>query len=149
MPVIYDYLIDGDFEKEVKEPEEESYTYERLTKELEKCILCYSCRQACYGCYCKTCFADRTEPKWMPNDVDMSSKLMFHLGRISHLAGRCVECGACERACPSDVNIRYIIREASKYCDEMYGYRAGLKEDEEPALVKFDKDDEERGFLED
>lgn len=149
VPVEYDYLVDGDFEKEIVPIDEKEYTISRLKKELEKCILCYSCRQACYGCYCKVCFADREEPKWMPNDLDMNAKLMFHLGRVSHLAGRCVECGACERACPSDVNIRYLIREASKFCDEMYDYRAGLSLEDEPAMVKFDKEDEEIGFLKD
>jgi len=119
----------------------------RFQDEINKCILCYSCRQACYGCYCKTCFMDRNIPNWLPSEIDAGAKSVFHLGRAMHLAGRCVECGACERACPSGVKIRYLIQEINNFCRELYDYEAGMKPDEVPALAVFRQDDMEIGFL--
>ncbi|MGI6707342.1 MAG: hypothetical protein ACOX6S_14305 [Clostridia bacterium] len=116
-------------------------------REMEKCILCFSCRQACYGCYCKTCFMDRDMPNWHPADLDLGAKMTFHLGRAMHLAGRCVECGACERVCPSGVKIRYLIQELTDLCKEEYGYEAGMNPDEIPAMAAFDTKDREIGFL--
>jgi ferredoxin len=120
----------------------------RFQNELQKCLLCFSCRQVCYGCYCDTCFMDRNIPNWLPADLKLGSKLTFHLGRAMHLAGRCVECGACQRGCPSGVNLRYLITELNRFCKELYGYQAGLSVDETPALAVFDRDDKEIGFLE-
>jgi len=120
---------------------------EKFQNEIKKCILCYSCRQACYGCYCETCFMDRNLPNWLPAELDTGSKMMYHLGRAMHLAGRCVECGACERVCPSGVDIRYLIREITGFCEELYGYQAGLHTDDVPALLSFNQGDREVGFI--
>jgi formate dehydrogenase (coenzyme F420) beta subunit len=120
---------------------------DRFQEEIKKCILCYSCRQACYGCYCETCFMDRSTPNWLPSELDTGSKMMFHLGRAMHLAGRCVECGACERVCPSGVNIRYLVKEITGFCEDLYGYQAGLNVDDVSALLSFKQGDREVGFL--
>ena len=71
----------------------------RFLREIDKCILCYSCRQACPGCYCESCFVDRKMTNWHQRDVDTGNKIAFHLTRAMHLAGRCVTCGACENVC--------------------------------------------------
>ena len=120
---------------------------ERFASEMEKCILCYSCRQACYGCYCKTCFMDKGEPNWQPTTPDMGAKMTYHLGRAMHLAGRCVECGACENACASGVDIRYLIREVTDFVEELYGYQAGMDLETEPAMLTYTTVDREVGFL--
>jgi formate dehydrogenase subunit beta len=125
----------------------EDRTLERFKRELDKCILCFACRQACYGCYCPVCFIDRSMPGWIPADLGMGAKMTYHLGRAMHLAGRCVECGACERVCPSGVKIRYLIKEITGFCKDVYGYRAGIDPKGSPVLATFDKDDKEIGFL--
>jgi formate dehydrogenase subunit beta len=154
-PLVYDALVKGEFPVETQNPSainenrrdgfEEKFL--RFKKEMDKCVLCYSCRQACYGCYCETCFMDRNIPDWQPSDINTGRKMLFHLGRVMHLAGRCVECGACERACSSGVKIRYLINELTDFCKELYGYQSGMDPDEIPAMTAFDKNDREVGFL--
>ena len=121
--------------------------FARFRAEIEKCILCFSCRQTCYGCYCKSCFIERDMPDWQPAEIDAGTKMTFHLGRAMHLAGRCVECGACEAACASGVDVRYIISEVTDFVEEMYGFRTGMDTDTPMAMVSYRMDDREVGFL--
>lgn len=155
-PPVYDVLVrkDSDSKKDAEcnlhtENKEADLQdkLDKFQKEIKKCILCYSCRQACYGCYCETCFMDRNLPSWLPAELDTGSKMMYHLGRAMHLAGRCVECGACERVCPSGVDVRYLIKEITEFCEELYGYKAGLSTDDLPALLSFNQGDPEVGFI--
>jgi len=119
----------------------------RFREEIDKCILCYSCRQACYGCYCKTCFIQRDMPDWQPAEIDAGTKMTFHIGRAMHLAGRCVECGACESACASGVNVRYIIKEATDFIEEQYGFKTGMDFDATQAMLTYKLEDKEVGFF--
>jgi formate dehydrogenase (coenzyme F420) beta subunit len=154
-PPIYDVLVKNpDLKERLEAPRENEdikgdleQNLERFQDEMKKCILCFTCRQACCGCYCKTCFMDRNIPNWMPAEAQMGSKMTFHLGRAMHIAGRCIECGACERVCPSGVKIRYLVKEITGMCKELYGYTAGMDPDETPALAVYTTDDREIGFL--
>ncbi|GHS86867.1 Fe-S oxidoreductase [Synergistales bacterium] len=152
-PPVFDERIENADVKPVATPDSKNAergldeNLARFTKEMEKCILCFSCRQACYGCYCQTCFMDRGVPDWHPESPDMGAKMLYHLGRAMHLAGRCVECGACENACASGVDVRYLIREVTGFVNELYGYDAGLSLDEESAMLTYKPDDREVGFL--
>ena len=121
--------------------------FARFRAEIDKCILCYSCRQACYACYCKTCFIERDMPDWQPAELDAGTKMAFHLGRAMHLAGRCVECGACEAACASGVNVRYLIQDVTDFVEDMYGFRTGMDLGTAQAMVVYGLDDREPGFL--
>jgi len=120
---------------------------ERFVGEMKKCILCFSCRQSCYGCYCKTCFVERGEPDWQTTSPDMGAKMLYHLGRSTHLSGRCVECGACENACASGVDIRYLIKAVTRFIEDAYDYQTGMDIDTEPVMLTYKTDDPEIGFL--
>ena len=128
-------------------PDGRSGDFEKFKAEIDKCILCFSCRQACCGCYCRVCFMDRGVPNWQPADPDFSAKMVYHLGRTMHLAGRCVECGACERVCASGVNVRYLIKEVTGFVEELYGFRAGFDPEADPVMASYDFDDREVGFI--
>jgi formate dehydrogenase subunit beta len=119
---------------------------QRFQAEIDKCILCYSCRQACYGCYCNSCFMELTASNWLPGAIDAGAKMTFHLGRMMHIAGRCVECGACERVCPSGVKLRYLLQEVNQFIKESYGYEAGFDPEATPALATFTQNDSEAGI---
>ena len=146
-PICDTHITDERAPRDVKIEYGEDNSPERFQREIDKCILCYSCRQACYGCYCKTCFVERGMTNWLPPEVDSGTKKTFHMGRAMHLAGRCVECGACEAACASGVNLRYIIKELTGFVEDAYGYQAGMSLEEKPPLVDYADDDREIGFL--
>ncbi len=42
---------------------------------------------------------------WVGMGIGLNEKRTFHLGRAYHLAGRCVGCNECERACPMEIPI--------------------------------------------
>ena len=90
---------------------------------------------------------DRGVPDWQPTNPDMGAKMTYHLGRAMHLAGRCVECGACENTCASGVDVRYLIREVTGFVKELYDYDAGLDMEKTPAMLTYQPDDREVGFL--
>ena len=120
---------------------EERWAY--LSNEVNKCIRCYACRNACPLCYCPECFVDATMPQWIGKSTDPSDTMIFHLVRAYHLAGRCVACGACERACPVGVDIRKLNRKLLKDVKDLFGYEAGLSLDEASPLATFRPDDPE------
>lgn len=77
--------------------------------ELSRCIRCYACRKACPMCYCDPCFIDATKPQWGDKTPSFDGNLMYHLTRFYHLAGRCVDCGECTRACPVDIPLNLFL----------------------------------------
>ena len=152
-PVEYDELV-GDLVEEqtdvdqyasVKEveamsPEDKWNYFEDL---LAPCIRCYACRNACPLCYCPTCFVDESRPQWVGKSQDPTDVRTFHLLRAYHCAGRCTDCGACERVCPMGIKIREFTKKLNKDCLELYGWEAGLSLDQRPPLDTYKADDPE------
>jgi formate dehydrogenase (coenzyme F420) beta subunit len=151
-PVLYDKLA-GELSPEktqdpfadleafnAMKPEER---WAHLSREVEKCIRCYACRNACPLCYCPECFVDASLPQWVGKSVDASDTMIFHLMRAYHLAGRCVACGACERACPVGVDLGKLNRMLLKEVKDLFGYEAGLALDAKSPLATFRPDDPE------
>lgn len=121
--------------------------WERFTDELQRCNLCYACRQACPLCYCNTCFVDRTMPRWVSQTVQPQDIQFYQIIRTFHLAGRCVGCGACTRACPQGVNLRLFLDKLRLDAAELYGYEAGRDPEAKPPLTTYSENDSNDQFM--
>lgn len=151
-PVIYDELLGepvpeqqaeryADIERiEALLPDEKRDYFDKL---IEPCIRCYACRNACPACYCPTCFVDEARPQWVGKTIDPVDTRTFHFLRAFHLAGRCTDCGACERACPVGIKVRLFTKKLEKEVKTLYGYEAGIVPDQRPPLDTFKPDDPE------
>jgi len=123
---------------EEMEPEDKWQFFDDL---LSPCIRCYACRNACPLCYCPTCFVDEAKPQWVGKGQDPMDVRTFHFLRAYHCAGRCTDCGACERACPVGINMRLLTRKLEKDCQEQFGWEAGMSLDQRPALDVYQAND--------
>lgn len=151
-PVIYDEMLGDQVDEqnvdryadinliEALVPEEKRRHFDEL---LEPCIRCYACRNACPACYCPTCFVDEAKPQWVGKTTDPTDVQTFHFLRAFHLAGRCTDCGSCERACPVGIKVRQFTKKLEKEVKELYGYEAGIIQDQRPPLDTFKPDDPE------
>lgn len=155
-PVIHDTLVGepvaeregvdeyADVHQFEAKPADERWSY--LLAQSSRCIRCYACRNACPLCYCETCFVDITQPQWLGKTTDLTDTLVFHMVRAYHVAGRCVDCGACDRACPLGVDVRMLTKKLEHDVEEFFGCKAGMRVDDPLPLATFSLNDPE-GFI--
>jgi len=53
----------------------------------------------------------------------------------------CVACGACEEACPEDINIGQIFKWVGENTQSIFEYKAGRSWDEEIPLKEFSEEE--------
>ncbi|MBN2032614.1 MAG: 4Fe-4S dicluster domain-containing protein [Deltaproteobacteria bacterium] len=112
-----------------------------FTQLIASCIRCYACRNACPLCYCPTCFVDESRPQWVGKSIDPVDTMTFHFLRAYHCAGRCTDCGACERVCPVGIPMRQFTKKLNKDVFEYFGWEAGVRADQRPPLDVYRVDD--------
>lgn len=133
----------------VKKHEEKSADekWEWFSGQMERCIRCRACRQACPMCYCKTCFADQTNPAWVGQTAAPADVMGFHIGRLFHMAGRCVNCGECDAACPVNIPLTVMNRKLDQVIHDLYNFRSGAVLEDDPPLSVYKPDDSDEGFM--
>jgi formate dehydrogenase subunit beta len=110
---------------------------DRWMYEFQKCIKCYGCRNICPVCFCATCSLEQealVAPGTLPPEVPI-----FHLTRAVHMAGRCVDCGLCEDACPMDIPLRLLYRKVNEIVAALFNYETGTSADLPPLNMPDDK----------
>ncbi len=156
-PVVYDFLVER---AAVERPEGELYSdilemettpiatrKEFWLEQFGRCIRCYACRQICPGCYCPECFAEQLSPLWVGIRIASKENELWQTIRTLHLAGRCVGCNECERACPMDIPLSLLNRKLEKEVKELFAFQAGLSSEQQPPFATFKKE-EKLGFEE-
>ena len=68
---------------------------------------------------------------------------MFQAVRNIHVAGRCTDCGECERACPVNIPLRSLTREMYDIVDGLFHYKAGMDKEAPPLLAAYEATDTE------
>jgi len=131
-------------EMETRSPEER---WEFWRRELDRCIRCYACRQACPLCYCKRCIVEKTAPQWVESSPHLRGNIAWHVARALHVTGRCVGCGQCERVCPVGIPLNAVNQKMAKIVDEWFGFRSGQSPDEQGPFSTFSEDDPEIEIL--
>lgn len=116
-------------------------------KEFERCIKCYACRQACPMCYCRRCVVDNNQPQWVNTSSHTLGNFEWNIVRAFHLAGRCVGCGNCDRACPVNIPLRLLNTRMAQEVLTSFDHVAGMSDKQPPVLASFKKDDSETFIL--
>jgi len=105
---------------------------------MDRCIRCYACRNACPMCVCRDhCIAQSREPHWLSQEDSVTEKLMFQVVHAMHLAGRCTECGECQRACPMDIPVLALKKHLNRTIHDLFDYQAGVDVAAIPPLLQF------------
>lgn len=111
-------------------------------EQLSPCFKCYACRAACPLCYCTRCTVEQNQPQWIPVPSHALGNLEWHFMRAMHMAGRCVDCGACAEACPISIPLNLLTKKMMEDMKGQFGaYKPSLKRGN--AMSTFRPDDKE------
>ncbi len=103
--------------------------------QFDRCIRCYACRQACPLCNCPACLYERDDSTYAGLRIGLTEKRAFHLGRAYHMAGRCVGCNECERACPAGLPLSLLNQKVAGEIEKAFNFRAGAAAEPSPVVT--------------
>lgn len=117
--------------------------WEFWKNEFSRCIRCYACRNVCPACFCQRCFIEETEPQWALPVPKWQDNLLFQVVRNIHVAGRCTDCGECERACPVNIPLRRLTKEMYDIVSDLFQFKAGMDKDAPPLMTHYEQEEAE------
>ncbi len=112
-------------------------------EKLSACVKCYACRAACPLCYCTRCTVECNQPQWIHVPSHELGNLEWHIMRAMHLAGRCINCGACYHACPLGIPIHLLTLKLAAEIGKNFNAHAGTGLEDGYVLATFKPDDNE------
>jgi len=112
-------------------------------RELSRCTRCYACRNICPACYCQRCFVEESEPQWVSPSPRWQDNLLFQVVRNLHVAGRCTDCGECERACPVNIPLRSLTKKMYDIVGELFQFKSGMDKDAAPLMTHYEQQEAE------
>nr|QNO55427.1 formate dehydrogenase subunit beta [Methanosarcinales archaeon ANME-1 ERB7] len=101
--------------------------------QFDRCIKCFSCRDACPICYCKKCSLEPDRGYVKGGEVPPDR--MFHLTRLTHDGDSCVNCGQCQDACPAEIPLTRLYLMLNNKLSPMFDYVSGMDVEQKPPLI--------------
>ncbi len=124
-----------------------------LVSVFDRCISCHACRYVCPVCYCKDCFFESPAFSYYPHSLHKRleqsaaglrlplDRLLFHLGRLTHMGASCVACGMCEDVCVAGIPVSQIFKTVGGDIQQMFDYLPGGSPDDPLPLLTYREDE--------
>jgi formate dehydrogenase subunit beta len=122
--------------KMLEDLEKDGLGLKALVKTFSACLACHGCSHACPICYCTLCDFDSKTLEYSPQSFISELKqkgglkvppdnIFFHLGRMTHMAVSCVNCGMCSDVCPVNIPVATVFSKVGLSLQEEFNYLPG------------------------
>ncbi|MBC8314911.1 MAG: 4Fe-4S dicluster domain-containing protein [Bacteroidetes bacterium] len=135
-----EYQVNADINELAEQPLIERGTH--FEEIFENCIRCNACRHSCPLCYCNKCCIDQETSTLYQGSNTTSGAFHALMTWSLHLAGRCVDCRNCEKACPSHLPLHLLHKQNEQVIYENFQeHLAGMIKDDRGAFYKYSMSD--------